>query len=120
MLAKPVVTFLVASPLWLYVFLWPPMPEVFRTPAPGKWGLYQASESPSETGLSPFLDVPDTSPSIETPPPEAPPLWRQIDHCGLASPSGHWRHPCWVCACCWAAPMLPFCGARPRRNGKAP
>ncbi len=81
LLAKPLVTFLVASPLSLYAFLWPPLPEVFITQTPVS---VQMERLPFEHPVPP-VSMPDASSSIETPRPETPPFWRQIDRYGLVS-----------------------------------
>lgn len=80
LLAKPVVTFLVASPLSLYGFFWPTMPEVFYTSAPTPVQMESTPFEPSvQTAFVP--EVPPIKPSR----PETPSFWRQIDRYGLIS-----------------------------------
>ncbi len=80
LLAKPVVTFLVASPLSLYGFFWPTMPEVFYTSAPEPVLMESAPFQPSvQTAFVP------EAPPIEPSRPEPTPFWRQIDRYGLIS-----------------------------------
>ncbi len=78
LLAKPVLTFLVASPLSLYAFLWPPTPEVFFTPMP----VTQTIQAPLPLRVVP---TPDAAPPAAAPRPDTPPFWRQIDRYGLAT-----------------------------------
>jgi|GEM_PF-1735593 len=80
LLAKPVVTFLVASPLSLYGFLWPTMPEVFYPPVPVPVQMESTPfEPPVQTAFVP------EAPLVEPPRPETPSFWRQIDRYGLIS-----------------------------------
>ena len=79
LLAKPLVMFLVASPLTLYGLLLPPMESISLTEA---LPPIQKETLPSQPPAQ-ILSMPDVSPSSETPQPEAPPLWRQIDRYGL-------------------------------------
>ena len=78
LLAKPVLTFLVASPLSLYAFLWPPTPEVFFTQPPAVVQTAQPSLP------LPAAPPPEMAPAAVAPRVEAPPLWRQVDRYGLA------------------------------------
>ena len=80
LLAKPVVTFLVASPLSLYGFFWPTMPEVFYTSAPEPVLMESAPFQPSVQTA--FVSE---APPIEPSRPEPTPFWRQIDRYGLIS-----------------------------------
>ncbi len=78
LLAKPVVTFLVASPLSLYAVLWPPAPTVIYTPPV----VVQAEQAPLPPPAAP---LPQAAPSASAPLPAPPPFWQQIDRYGLAS-----------------------------------
>ncbi len=61
LLAKPVLTFLVASPLSLYAFLWPPTPEVFFTQPPA---VMQTAQAPLPLPVAP---LPDIAPTMAVP-----------------------------------------------------
>ena len=86
LLAKPVATFLIASPLSLYAVLWPPAP-----PAPP--AINVPVSMPSQIMEEPQYDSPADSapnpsaPAVASPPPtpSPPPFWRQIDRYGLIS-----------------------------------
>ncbi len=81
LLAKPVVTFLVASPLSLYAVLWPPLPEVFVTPTP----ITVQMEAPSLAAPMPATPLPDASTSPKAVSQKIPPFWKQLDRYGLVS-----------------------------------
>lgn len=78
LLAKPVLTFLVASPLSLYAVLWPQVPEVLFAPLPA---VVQTAQAPLPPPIAP---LPDIAPSAAVPRVETPPPWRQVDRYGLA------------------------------------
>ncbi len=78
LLAKPVLTFLVASPLSLYAVLWPQVPEVLFAPPPA---VVQTAQAPLPPPIAP---LPDIAPSAAVPRVETPPPWRQVDRYGLA------------------------------------
>ena len=84
LLAKPVATLLVASPLSLYGFLWPPATETMFTRPP----LPVVMETLPIDQPKPAVAILEMGPAPEATPP-APPFWRNIDRYGLAS-------LCWV------------------------
>jgi beta-lactamase regulating signal transducer with metallopeptidase domain len=76
LLAKPVITLLVASPLSFYGPLSPVVPEVFSTP--------QSFSIVMEKEMEAVVTQPETIPSesVPTPQPAIPSLWRQVDGYG--------------------------------------
>lgn len=81
LLAKPVVTFLVASPLSLYGFLWPPTPPMSGIPL----SMPMQIEEPVYELPGPI--APDTAmlPAAAPTPASTPPFWAAMDRYGLIS-----------------------------------
>ena len=73
LLAKPVITLLIASPLSFYGPLSPVVPEVFSTPQPFSIVMEKEMEA--------VVTQPETIPSesVPTPQPAMPSLWQKVD-----------------------------------------
>ena len=82
LLAKPVATFLIASPLSLYAVLWPPAPQMISNPVSMPAPIME--EPLTERPLETIPTMPMPAAAIPTQP-SPPPFWHQIDRYGLIS-----------------------------------